>query len=178
MVVEVTYGQRIFCFFCAKVRSWDSFLREDQPPGEHAPGRAAAPPARWRPVASRAQRPLLRRRRLADVPLEAQRRTRPADRARPGRARRLRRVRGGRRSGLVKLSSATRFAGIDIGATSVDVAVTDGELKVLGHVSEPIDIRSGPGPVLDRALDLVGKLQGAGPLHAAQRGRCGGFPGR
>lgn len=84
--------------------------------------------------------------------------------------------RGGRRSGLVRLASATRFAGIDIGATSVDVAVTDGELNVLGHVSEPIDIRSGPGPVLDRALDLVGKLKEQG-LYTQLNGAGVGVPG-
>ncbi|GLW09374.1 sugar kinase [Microtetraspora sp. NBRC 13810] len=67
--------------------------------------------------------------------------------------------RGGRRSGRVRLSRNTRFAGIDIGATSVDVAVTDGELRVLGHVSEPCDIRLGPAHVLDRVLVLVGKLR-------------------
>ncbi|MEV7965973.1 ROK family protein [Sphaerisporangium sp. NPDC088356] len=78
--------------------------------------------------------------------------------------------RGGRRSGLVRLSRDTRFAGIDVGATSVDVAVTDGELRVLGHVTEPCDIRSGPAHVLDRVLVLAGKLREQGvftQLHGA-----------
>ncbi|MBO0828439.1 MAG: helix-turn-helix transcriptional regulator, partial [Streptosporangiales bacterium] len=35
--------------------------------------------------------------------------------------------RGGRRSSIVRVSSELRFAGIDIGATSIDVAVTNGE---------------------------------------------------
>lgn len=84
--------------------------------------------------------------------------------------------RGGRRSGLVRLSATTRFAAIDIGATSVDVAVTDGELNVLGHVSEPIDIRNGPAPVLDRVFDLVGKLQEQG-LYRQLNGAGIGVPG-
>jgi glucokinase-like ROK family protein len=67
--------------------------------------------------------------------------------------------RGGRRSGMVRLSPDIRFAGIDIGATSVDVAVTNGELEILGHVSEPCDVRLGPAPVLDRAMELLGKLR-------------------
>ena len=39
--------------------------------------------------------------------------------------------RGGRRSSIVRIARNTRFLGIDIGATSIDVAVTDGELRVL-----------------------------------------------
>src|SRR5215207_6235485 len=37
--------------------------------------------------------------------------------------------RGGRRSSIVKISRETRFVGVDIGATSIDVALTDGELR-------------------------------------------------
>jgi glucokinase-like ROK family protein len=67
--------------------------------------------------------------------------------------------RGGRRSSIVRIAPRTRFLGIDIGATSIDVAVTDGELRVLSHVSEPVDVRQGPEAVIGRALDLVGKLR-------------------
>ena len=52
--------------------------------------------------------------------------------------------RGGRRSAIVGLAPELRFLGIDIGATSVDVAVTDGRLSVLEQVSEPVDVRQGP----------------------------------
>ncbi len=68
--------------------------------------------------------------------------------------------RGGRRSSIVRISDQTRFLGIDIGATSVDVAITDGELRVLSHLSEPMDVRSGPEAVIGRALELIGKLRG------------------
>jgi glucokinase-like ROK family protein len=67
--------------------------------------------------------------------------------------------RGGRRSSIVQIARHTRFLGIDIGATSIDAAVTDGELRVQSCLSEPIDIREGPEVVLGRALELVGKLR-------------------
>jgi glucokinase-like ROK family protein len=84
--------------------------------------------------------------------------------------------RGGRRSGIVQLDSSLRFVGIDIGATSVDVAVTDAELRVLGHRSEGIDVRQGPDAVLAVALDLVAKLRADG--HATEIHGAGvGVPG-
>ena len=55
--------------------------------------------------------------------------------------------RGGRRSTMARLALDLRFLGIDIGATSVDVALTDGELRVLDHVSQPCDVRVGPRAV-------------------------------
>jgi glucokinase-like ROK family protein len=67
--------------------------------------------------------------------------------------------RGGRRSSIVRIAGKTRFLGIDIGATSIDVAVTDGELRVLSHVAEPMDVRKGPEVVIGQALDMVGKLR-------------------
>jgi glucokinase-like ROK family protein len=70
--------------------------------------------------------------------------------------------RGGRRSGIVQLASDLRFVGIDIGATSVDVAITGGDLTVLAHTSEPVDVRQGPDLVLAVALDLVAKLRADG----------------
>jgi glucokinase-like ROK family protein len=78
--------------------------------------------------------------------------------------------RGGRRSGIVRLASSLRFVGIDIGATSVDVAITDPELKVIAHASEAAEVRLGPDVVLAVALDLVAKLraEGSAPeLHGA-----------
>jgi glucokinase-like ROK family protein len=69
--------------------------------------------------------------------------------------------RGGRRSSIVQIARNARFLGIDIGATSIDVAVTDGELRVLSHASEPMDVRQGPEAVIGRALELVGKLRAA-----------------
>ena len=67
--------------------------------------------------------------------------------------------RGGRRSTLVDLDARLRFVGVDIGATSVRVAVTDGRLGVLARASAPhTDIRQGPEKVLADVLTLVRKL--------------------
>jgi len=75
--------------------------------------------------------------------------------------------RGGRRSQMVALSERLRFVGIDIGATSIDVAITDGELRLLGHGAQPTDVRSGPNAVLEQALDLVAKVRAelTGPVE-------------
>ncbi|MEU5023892.1 ROK family protein [Streptomyces milbemycinicus] len=70
--------------------------------------------------------------------------------------------RGGRRSHNVRLNPGLRFLGVDIGATSVDVAVTNAELEVLGHLNQPMDVREGPVAVFEQVLDMAGKLKAAG----------------
>src|ERR687885_437329 len=70
--------------------------------------------------------------------------------------------RGGRRSHLVGLAGSLRFVGIDIGATSIDVAITDGELRLIAHAGVPSDVRRGPQVVLQEAVDLVAKLRADG----------------
>lgn len=70
--------------------------------------------------------------------------------------------RGGRRSHNVRLAPTLRFLGIDIGATSIDVAVTNAELEVLGHLNHPTDVREGPVAVFEQALSIVGKLKSLG----------------
>lgn len=84
--------------------------------------------------------------------------------------------RGGRRSSIVQIARHTRFLGIDIGATSIDVAVTDGELRVLSRESEPIDVRQGPEVVIGRAVELVSKLR-AGDVAPGFAGAGAGLPG-
>ena len=84
--------------------------------------------------------------------------------------------RGGRRSSIVRIARNTRFLGIDIGATSIDVAVTDGELRVLSHEAEPVDVRRGPEVVIGRALEMVGKLRAA-DTAGALAGAGAGVPG-
>jgi glucokinase-like ROK family protein len=84
--------------------------------------------------------------------------------------------RGGRRSSIVRIAGNTRFLGIDIGATSIDVAVTDGELRVLSHESEPVDVRQGPEVVIGRALEMVGKLRAA-DTAGGLAGAGAGVPG-
>jgi glucokinase-like ROK family protein len=60
---------------------------------------------------------------------------------------------------LVDLDDGIRFVGIDAGATSMRVAVTDGRLGVLARAVQPdADIRRGPEAVLADALTLTRKL--------------------
>src|SRR6476659_318349 len=67
--------------------------------------------------------------------------------------------RGGRRSTLVDLDAGLRFVGIELGATSMRIAVTDGRLGVLARASAPdADIRRGPELVLAEAIELTRKL--------------------
>jgi glucokinase-like ROK family protein len=78
--------------------------------------------------------------------------------------------RGGRRSTLVHLADDLRVLGVDVGATSVTVAVTDGRCEVLESRSEVCDVRDGPAQVLGRVVELAdtvyakapGRLIGAG----------------
>jgi glucokinase-like ROK family protein len=75
--------------------------------------------------------------------------------------------RGGRPSNIVSLSNDVRYAGIDIGATSIAVGITDGYLDVLDFVEEEADVHEGPDAVLGRAVELVRELagrQGIAPL--------------
>jgi glucokinase-like ROK family protein len=67
--------------------------------------------------------------------------------------------RGGRRSTLVELDPRLRFAAVDLGATSIDVEVTNGRLEPVTAFSEPADIRSGPKPILRRVTDLLAKAK-------------------
>ncbi|MFE2910836.1 ROK family transcriptional regulator [Kitasatospora indigofera] len=84
--------------------------------------------------------------------------------------------RGGRRSHNVRLSPDLRFLGVDIGATSADVAVTNAELEILGHLAEPLDVRDGPVAVCEQVLAMAAKLRAAG--HAEHFDGAGvGVPG-
>jgi glucokinase-like ROK family protein len=49
----------------------------------------------------------------------------------------------------------------DLGATSIDVAVTDLEGRILGHRDEPADIAAGPEQILGRVDDLFADLRSA-----------------
>jgi glucokinase-like ROK family protein len=77
--------------------------------------------------------------------------------------------RGGRRSTIVSLSDGLRYVGVDVGATSISVAITDGYLNVLDFAEQESDVRSGPGPILDRVEALVRQVAAvkSGPLSAA-----------
>ncbi|MET0494029.1 MAG: ROK family transcriptional regulator [Actinoplanes sp.] len=66
--------------------------------------------------------------------------------------------RGGRRSSLVRLATGTRLLSIALGAHSLEVVVTDGELRPLARACERSDLRRGPALVLGRACELAAKL--------------------
>ena len=70
--------------------------------------------------------------------------------------------RGGRRSTLVELDPSLRFAGVDLGATSMTIEIADATLEPLALVEEPIDIRRGPAVVLERVNEVLGKLAADG----------------
>ncbi len=67
--------------------------------------------------------------------------------------------RGGRRSTLVELNSRLRFASVDLGASSIDVEVTNGRLEPVAAYAETADIRSGPKVILHRVCELLAKAK-------------------
>lgn len=70
--------------------------------------------------------------------------------------------RGGRRSTLVTLNPDLRFAAVDLGATSIDVEITNGRLEPLVAYAEPADIRTGPKVILQRVNELLAKAKSDG----------------
>jgi ROK family len=66
---------------------------------------------------------------------------------------------GGRRSSLLVIPpSAGLIAAVDIGATSIDVAVTTLGSVLVAHRGEPADVREGPLSVLERVRTLLSEL--------------------
>src|SRR3712207_4610305 len=72
---------------------------------------------------------------------------------------------GGRRSSLLRIPrSAGLIAAVDLGASSIDVALADLGGELLAHRGTPADIKDGPRPVLERAKELL-----AGLLRSEER---------
>lgn len=66
---------------------------------------------------------------------------------------------GGRRPETLQLARALGVViGVDLGATSLDVAVMRPDLTVLAHHGEDADVRAGPGVVLARVRDVIRDL--------------------
>src|ERR687894_231996 len=66
---------------------------------------------------------------------------------------------GGRRSSLLGIPySAGLIAAVDIGATSIDVALTTLGSELVAHRGEPADVREGPLPILGRVKALMAEL--------------------
>jgi glucokinase-like ROK family protein len=73
--------------------------------------------------------------------------------------------RGGRRSTLVELHPRLRFAAVDLGASSIDIEVTNGRLEPLEAYRESADIRSGPKAILNRVNELLAKAKTDGAFE-------------
>jgi len=85
---------------------------------------------------------------------------------------------GGRPPAVVRYASSRGLvAAIDLGATSVDVAVTSLNADPLAHVAEQIDVRDGPVKVLGRASEMLGDLLNGDFGDAGLRGLGIGLPG-
>ncbi len=67
---------------------------------------------------------------------------------------------GGRRPETLLLSASMGvLAAIDLGASSVDVALVAPDMSVLAHHTEAIEIAAGPGVVLSRVKDILRDLR-------------------
>ena len=86
---------------------------------------------------------------------------------------------GGRPPTLLRFNSrAGCVLAVDLGVTSVDVAVTDLSAQVLATVGHPIDIADGPGPVLAEVDRLAQKVLAEAGLTPADVCAVGvGVPG-
>ncbi|MGK6308692.1 ROK family protein [Variovorax sp. DT-64] len=81
----------------------------------------------------------------------------------------LQRSSGGRRAENLQLHEGLGvLIGVDIGATSLDVAVLRPDLSVLAQHAEPADVREGPGVVLARVRALMRELLGRSGLEPKQ----------
>ncbi len=81
----------------------------------------------------------------------------------------LQRSSGGRRAENLQLHSALGvLVGVDIGATSLDVAVLGPDLTVLAQHAEAADVREGPGVVLARVRVLMRELLGRCGANASR----------
>jgi glucokinase-like ROK family protein len=66
---------------------------------------------------------------------------------------------GGRRSSLLRIPrSAGLIAAVDLGATSIDVALSTLGSELVAHRGEDADVREGPKPILGRVKGLLSEL--------------------
>ncbi len=86
---------------------------------------------------------------------------------------------GGRKPRLLCINHHLGYvAGVDIGATSIDVALADITGKILRRTSEPADVRQKPDILLGRCIELIFNLAAAHGCLAEQLLGIGvGVPG-
>jgi glucokinase-like ROK family protein len=86
---------------------------------------------------------------------------------------------GGRRPETLQLAGSLGVVvGVDLGATSLDIAVMRPDLTVLARHEEDADVRTGPGVVMARVIDVMRRLLtdcGASPRQVIAIGM--GVPG-
>ena len=86
---------------------------------------------------------------------------------------------GGRRSKTFSLNGGlSLLAGVDIGATSIDLCITDLSGKLLGRYDEPASVKDGPIKVLGRVCTLLENLLRENDLNPEKMNGIGiGVPG-
>lgn len=67
--------------------------------------------------------------------------------------------RGGRPSRVIQLRPDIRFVGVQVGATSVEVAITDGNLDVIGTSQTPLQLSRPPESMVEAVGSLVDALR-------------------
>ncbi len=65
----------------------------------------------------------------------------------------------GRPSTLLVLDPGIRYGAIDLGATSIDIEITDGYLQPAASLSEEVDVKAGPAAILQRITELMADLR-------------------
>ncbi len=76
---------------------------------------------------------------------------------------------GGRRPGLLRINDRLGYlVGLDIGATSIDMALTDVAGKILQRRSSPADVRQPPDEFLSRCSELILEMVNAQGCHHNQ----------
>jgi len=86
---------------------------------------------------------------------------------------------GGRRSKTFSLNGkAGLLAGMDIGATSIDLGVADFSGRILVRHSEPASVKDGPVKILGRACTMLERMLNENDLNQAKLNGIGiGVPG-
>lgn len=73
---------------------------------------------------------------------------------------------GGRKPRLLSINDGLGFlVGVDIGATSIDLALSDVRGKILQRRSEPADVRDSPDMVLGRCSELICEMLSTQAAH-------------
>jgi glucokinase-like ROK family protein len=63
---------------------------------------------------------------------------------------------------LILLDPAIRYGAIDLGATSIDIEITDGHLDPVAALSEEADVKAGPTLILKRIKEMLAGLRSEG----------------